>query len=437
MIMRDVGYGWALRYTHANVASFFFIFVYAHIARGLYYNSYKSPRVAPWSIGVIILVLMIATAFLGYTIDNSPKLYKIIKFILNFPDFLFNSLITNKITNTNSNTNSNTVNCIRYYSMNHNSPSDLTDIEELFKYININPVLHFDNLHLHSVRQEIYNKVKGLSGIYIIINKINRNYYIGSASTNRFYSRFSNHLIYYRGNKILKHSVQTNGLNNFVFAILELFPYEVNKENNKDLLYLETSYLQKYAPYYNILPEAGNSFGYKHTELTKTNMKLNYSEDRKNILRETQLNRKGKWSKESIERVQISALNRSKDYLTEEGRMKISSARSINIKIYTLDNNYVCEFKNTDTAAHYLCCSPKTIRRALDMGFICIPSQFTEFLNNDHIEKHNSIIEYVNVVKDDSTILFEGVESKPKLHLKLKSGLVLLENKVRYFIKQA
>jgi len=65
-IMRDVSYGWALRYTHANVASFFFIFVYAHMARGLYYNSYKSPRVAPWTIGVIILVLMIATAFLGY-----------------------------------------------------------------------------------------------------------------------------------------------------------------------------------------------------------------------------------------------------------------------------------------------------------------------------------------------------------------------------------
>ena len=65
-IMRDVNYGWALRYAHANIASFFFIFVYAHIARGLYYNSYKSPRVAPWSIGVIILVLMMATAFLGY-----------------------------------------------------------------------------------------------------------------------------------------------------------------------------------------------------------------------------------------------------------------------------------------------------------------------------------------------------------------------------------
>lgn len=67
-IMRDVENGWILRYTHANVASFFFIFVYAHIARGLYYGSYKSPRVLVWSIGVIILILMIAVGFLGYVL---------------------------------------------------------------------------------------------------------------------------------------------------------------------------------------------------------------------------------------------------------------------------------------------------------------------------------------------------------------------------------
>jgi quinol-cytochrome oxidoreductase complex cytochrome b subunit len=60
MIMRDVNNGWLIRYTHANVASFFFIFVYAHIGRGLYYGSYLSPRVLVWSIGVIILVLMMA-----------------------------------------------------------------------------------------------------------------------------------------------------------------------------------------------------------------------------------------------------------------------------------------------------------------------------------------------------------------------------------------
>jgi ubiquinol-cytochrome c reductase cytochrome b subunit len=67
-IMRDVNYGWMIRYIHANVASFFFIFVYLHIARGLYFGSYKSPRILVWSIGVIMLVLMMAIAFLGYVL---------------------------------------------------------------------------------------------------------------------------------------------------------------------------------------------------------------------------------------------------------------------------------------------------------------------------------------------------------------------------------
>ncbi len=67
-IMRDVSGGYILRYTHANVASFFFMFVYLHIARGLYYSSYKTPRSLVWNIGVIILLVMIITGFLGYVL---------------------------------------------------------------------------------------------------------------------------------------------------------------------------------------------------------------------------------------------------------------------------------------------------------------------------------------------------------------------------------
>nr|BCF86787.1 cytochrome b [Puccinia horiana] len=67
-IIRDVEYGWLIRYLHANVASFFFIFVYLHIGRGLYYGSYKSPRTLLWAIGVIILIVIIATAFMGYVL---------------------------------------------------------------------------------------------------------------------------------------------------------------------------------------------------------------------------------------------------------------------------------------------------------------------------------------------------------------------------------
>ncbi|MGZ8363079.1 MAG: cytochrome b [Caulobacteraceae bacterium] len=67
-IMRDVNYGWLLRYAHANGASMFFLAVYIHMFRGLYYGSYKAPREVLWIIGVVIYLLMMATAFLGYTL---------------------------------------------------------------------------------------------------------------------------------------------------------------------------------------------------------------------------------------------------------------------------------------------------------------------------------------------------------------------------------
>ena len=67
-IMRDVNNGWLLRYIHMNGASMFFIIVYIHIFRGLYYGSFKSPREILWILGVLILLLMMATAFLGYVL---------------------------------------------------------------------------------------------------------------------------------------------------------------------------------------------------------------------------------------------------------------------------------------------------------------------------------------------------------------------------------
>ena len=67
-IMRDVNYGWLLRYLHMNGASMFFIIVYIHMFRGLYYGSYKAPRELLWQIGVIILLAMMATAFMGYVL---------------------------------------------------------------------------------------------------------------------------------------------------------------------------------------------------------------------------------------------------------------------------------------------------------------------------------------------------------------------------------
>ena len=67
-IMRDVNYGWLMRYMHANGASFFFIVVYIHILRGMYYGSYKAPREILWWMGIIIFILMMASAFMGYVL---------------------------------------------------------------------------------------------------------------------------------------------------------------------------------------------------------------------------------------------------------------------------------------------------------------------------------------------------------------------------------
>ena len=67
-IMRDVNYGWLIRYIHANGASMFFLAVYIHIFRSLFYGSYKSPREIIWILGIMIYLLMMAAAFMGYVL---------------------------------------------------------------------------------------------------------------------------------------------------------------------------------------------------------------------------------------------------------------------------------------------------------------------------------------------------------------------------------
>lgn len=83
-IMRDISYGWFLRYLHANGASFFFFFVYIHIVRGLYFNSYKFPRTHIWTSGAIIYLLLMATAFLGYVLPWGQMSFWAATVITNF-----------------------------------------------------------------------------------------------------------------------------------------------------------------------------------------------------------------------------------------------------------------------------------------------------------------------------------------------------------------
>lgn len=83
-IMRDISHGWLLRYMHSNGASMFFVVVYLHIIRGLYYGSYRYPRTFVWNIGVVIYILMMGTAFLGYVLPWGQMSFWAATVITNF-----------------------------------------------------------------------------------------------------------------------------------------------------------------------------------------------------------------------------------------------------------------------------------------------------------------------------------------------------------------
>lgn len=194
----------------------------------------------------------------------------------------------------------------------------------------------------------------------MIVNKITEDYYIGSASTNKFYARFSNHLIYFRGSKLIKLAVKKYELKNFAFIILELYPNIITKENNKELLDLEDKYLKLLLPNYNILTEAGSSFGYKHTEVDRKKMKDFYSD----IRRETigNLNRGKKISPEIIEKMREKALNRPP--MSDETKKKcIKHTRPV--ILYNLNQTIYGEYYTVIEAAASINCGEKTIRRAL------------------------------------------------------------------------
>jgi GIY-YIG catalytic domain-containing protein len=115
-------------------------------------------------------------------------------------------------------------------------------LTDFFKEKNLNPVYIYENLELDSTQKNIKSETLNLSGIYLILNKITLDYYIGSASTNRFFARFSNHLVNFHGSKIVKAAVRNYKISQFAFIILELFPEVV--KNNKNLLDLEDFYIK-------------------------------------------------------------------------------------------------------------------------------------------------------------------------------------------------
>ena len=226
----------------------------------------------------------------------------------------------------------------------------------------LKPVICYENLHLEETKERINRYSNNRSGIYLILNKITLDYYIGSASTNRLYSRYYNHLISYIGSKILKLAVRKYKLENFAFIILEEFPDIVTKENNKRLLDLEDFYLKLLLPNYNILTEAGNSFGYKHTEVSRIKMKAIYSEERR--LQIKNLNLGKSLNDVTKEKLRNAALKRLPRTFTEEAlsNMKKSSKP---IVLYNKDGTVYSEYSSITDASLDVNCNVKTIYRAL------------------------------------------------------------------------
>lgn len=354
-IMRDVNSGWFLRYTHANVASFFFLFLYFHTARGLYYSSYRTPRAMVWTIGVIILILTMATAFLGYLYSLKWNL-----FYFNDTGYINILFLHACFFSTKSN--------IRLENSDLNIKGNVTpslSLKDFYVYLNnlkIEPYYFYDQLEVNETKVQIKKELTNLSGIYLILNKENLEFYIGSASTNKFYSRFSNHLFDLKGSKILKLAVRKYGLSKFAFIILELFPDEVNKLNNRELLDREDFYLKYLLPNYNILTEAGSSFGYKHTDLDRKKMSENFSLERK--LQIGSLNKGKSLSEEVKEEMRDKALLRTPIMFSEKAMLNMKKS-SISVLVLNKDDTVYGQYPSILEASKALRCNEKTVRRAL------------------------------------------------------------------------
>jgi group I intron endonuclease len=251
-----------------------------------------------------------------------------------------------------------------------NNPAISKRLQTILNGLGINPVYTYEDLNIEDIRKQILNNTRGLSGIYMIINKTTKDYYIGSASTNRFYARFCNHIIHFTGSKIVKLAIKKYGLKNFAFVVLDLYPNIVTKENNKELLDLEDKYLKLLVPNYNILTEAGFSFGYKHTEIDRQNMNDFYSDVRRKTI--GNINTRAKFSPEIIEKMREKAL--TKPHMAEETKEKcISITRPV--VLYNFDKTIYGKYSTIIEAANAINCSKKTLEKALQKKRILLKNQ--------------------------------------------------------------
>ena len=303
-----------------------------HIARGLYYGSYKSPRVLVWSVGVIIFIVMMATAFLGfigpkwlcfYIVDVSS-----IQCACVLPPILCSSRL-----------------------------------QQIINMHNIKPVLVFEDLTNPKTKKTAYRTLKPFSGIYLVVNLVNGKYYVGSAVTGNIYMRMHKHLFSLIGNVQVANAVNKYGLQEFAFLVLEIVPQDLTVDVTT-LLNREDYYIQELKPEYNIVLQHTNFVGWKHSDESLKKMRENYSEERRAPLRSVGLINKGKiLSEETRNRMREAALHRKP--MSKESRLKCA----VNVRpvtITNLDGTNLRNFNSIIEASKAIGCSEKTVRRALN-----------------------------------------------------------------------
>jgi group I intron endonuclease len=241
--------------------------------------------------------------------------------------------------------------------------------DKYLKNIHVQPKAVFENLDNEITKITISNFIKPLAGVYLIINLVNGNKYVGSAITGRMRIRFYKHLYSLQGSKRVAAAVLEYGLNNFAFVCLDTMPGVVTSEDNKTLLEMENYYIKLLQPEYNIAQQANNTFGVTHTEATKIKMQINYTSERREFI--GSLNRGKNLSPETIERIRAAAKVRPP--MNSNTRHKIS-INSIIANYYTInridnavlpDGSYSIILRTIPIVAKYCFCSNKTVQRAL------------------------------------------------------------------------
>lgn len=248
-----------------------------------------------------------------------------------------------------------------------------TKLQNILNRHKLKPVGIWENLGAVGVKAQATEIVNQFSGVYAIINLVTGEIYVGSAILGRIGIRLHKHLFSGQGNKNVWAAVSVHGLSNFAFVLLDSTSAVVTQEDNKHLLNMEDHYISLLLPTYNIAPQAGNTFGYKHTEETKAQMKANYSSERREAI--GSLNRGKTLSTATIAKIRQAALVR--DAISEETRAKVS-ANSGKAQLYSVgkvsgeefispDNTMVTSvtLRTLPVVADFLKCDEKTVRRAI------------------------------------------------------------------------